>query len=522
MKSKEECREILKVIKAKKDHDGLWYFIDEILGIKIPRINVCPDHDAPFDFVCAAFFEEYQNILVVANRSGGKTIDFSILDVLNSYLYDDCETATVGAIEAQAKKCYNYVHNWNQKEPISSDVVDSLMSKTHYTNGSTIEVLTGTMSGVNAPHPQRVFIDEIELMAWNVLQEAFSMAQSKKTDKGTILAQTILTSSRKFATGPMERLLREAKERNFKVFKWCIKEVIEKHDPEMCKVSIFHDDCQGDCEKCDGYYTFSDVISAKRRLDKDTWDSQWMCKKPMAHALVYPAFDITRHVKKIEFNTSSPLHLSEDFGFASGHANVVGFWQFGSGGKKTMIGEIWVEGKTDEEIILLVEQKIEELGFVPNGTFERMMEYKKHADPKETELRGIFNKAVSSWSCPPEEPSKISIRSNKGYSVVSQTDPEIRKVSYGIPIVRRDLEQDLLCIDISCVGTIAEMSAYSNIVMADGTIKDEPAKKFDNGPDMIRYMYLNHFPYIAQVSLSKSQSKEESNTITGGIMDVIF
>ena len=524
MKSRDEFKKILKLIKDEKDKDGLWHFIKDLLGVEIPRVSVCADHDAPFDFVCAAFFAEYQNILVVANRSGGKTIDFSILDVLNSYLYDSCETATVGAIEAQAKKCYGYVQSWNERPPFKEEVVDTLMSKTNYINRSTIEVLTGTMAGVNAPHPQRVFVDEIELMAWPVLQEAFSMAQSKRVDGNVILAQTILTSSRKFATGPMERLLKEAKERGFKVFKWCIKEVIERHDPDICARSIYHDDCKGDCERSTGYYTFSDVISAKSRLDSDTWQSQWMCKKPMAQALVYPQFDLTIHVKPVRPDYGLPLHLAEDFGFAVGHANVVGFFQFGSGGKKSMIGEVWVEGKTDEEIMDLVEQKIEDLGFVPAGTVAQILQYRGVGNKlKEAEVRMKFNKVVTDWACPPEEPSKIALRQNRGYSIISQTDNEIRRVNYGIPIVRRDLEQNLFCMDVSCKGTVDEMGTYSNVVMADGTIKDEPAKRFDNGPDMIRYMYINHFPQVFSVSLAEANRKEhEERPITSGIRDMEF
>jgi hypothetical protein len=239
--------------------------------------------------------------------------------------------------------------------------------------------------------------------------------------------------------------------------------------------------------------------------------------------LVYPQFDITIHVKDLPVDKGLPLHLVEDFGFASGHADVVGFWQF-VGDKKYLIDEVWIEGKTDEQIIVLVEKKLAELGFVSWDIYDTMLRYKSSGETlREAEMRSKFNGVVSSWACPPEEPSKIQIRQDKGYSVVTQTDNEIRKISYGIPIVRRDLEQQLLFIDPKCKGTVQEMLTYSNKVMADGTIKDEPNKAYDNGPDMIRYMYINHFPNINIVSLSKANRKDDrGSTITGGIRDTVF
>ena len=495
-----EAFNLLSLIYEKQDKEGLWLFVRDFFGIKIPRKAVCPNHDAPFDFVSDVFFGKVRNALAVANRTGGKTSNFAVLDVLNSYYFDDCETATVGAIETQAIKCYKYFQSWVTNIPIFQErLVSSLMRETSFKNKSSVQILTGTMQGVNAPHPQKVFLDEFELMTWNVIQEAFSMPHSK----GDIPGQLIITSSRKFAFGPMEKMLDEAEERGFKIYRWCVMETVEKHDPVKCANSVFHEDCQGKCLECEGYLKLDDVISAKRRLDEDTWKSQWLCQKPMQTALVYPQFDVTKHVKRMEFDTGAELYLAEDFGFAQGHANVVGFWQVLPSGIAQMKDEIWIEHKTDSDIITLVEDKLVDHGFV-----------------KDKKRQDLLNKAVSVWYCPIEEPSKIELRRRVGYRVVAQADADARRVINGLPLVRKALQDKTLFFDPKCKRTIKEMSIYANKIRADGTILDEPNKKNDNGPDMVRYFFINHFP--AKQGGHFRESKSEAKTITGGIADIEF
>lgn len=515
IKDSDDALQVLKLIYKGQDKEGLWGYIKDTFGLEIPRESICEKHKAPFDFVADVFFEKVTSVIAVANRNGGKTINFALLDVLNSYLHDNCETATVGAIEEQAKKCYSYFKNWVTNIPMfASKVVDSLQSKTTWSNGSMVQILTGTIRGVNSPHPNKAFIDEVELMAWNVLQEAFSMAKSSKEIKG----QTIITSTRKFAFGPMERLLAEAITRGFEVYMWCIWETVEPyphHDPQLCAEidKLFPDMPEKVKTKTDGFYAWQDVISKRKQVDDDIWESQWICRKPSAKALVYPKFDVTINVKTLEVDRGTTVELSEDFGFAAGHANAIGFWQPKPSGEKWMIDEIWAEGKTDDEIMDLVEDKLVELGLV-------LAKYARKED--RDKYRDHYNRAVEAWYCPPEEPSKIVLRQRRGYRVITQNDPEIRKIITGIPLIRKDLSDKVLFFDPKCKGTIGEMGMYPNKVRADGTILDEPAKKYDNGPDMVRYFYINRFPPNASGSLVEANKAKQKSTVTSGVRDMIF
>ena len=210
-----DAKAVLQYAITNKDRDALWEWIVEFVGIKIPRKAICDDHCAPFDFVADYIFGEIKDAIVLANRSGGKTMDFGMLDAIMAFASDETEIATVGAIQFQAQKAYDYFKGFSQKFPFDSNIERFTMKETKCHNDSSVQVLTGPMSGVNSPHPQILFLDEIDLMQWNVLQQALSMPQSKRG----VEARTVLTSTRKFGAGPMQRLLDEAEDRGYKVYK---------------------------------------------------------------------------------------------------------------------------------------------------------------------------------------------------------------------------------------------------------------------------------------------------------------
>ena len=69
-----------------QDDDELHAFISEGLGYTIPRERFCKDegHCAPFDFIADLFFERVETAIGFANRTGGKTLNVSIVNFCNS------------------------------------------------------------------------------------------------------------------------------------------------------------------------------------------------------------------------------------------------------------------------------------------------------------------------------------------------------------------------------------------------------------------------------------------------------
>ncbi len=280
-------KDLFKVAIENKDGDQLYDLIELNLKISIPRVAVS-GHDAPFDFVRDYLFDEFNSAVVLANRSGGKTMNFGILDTIMAYISPLTEIATVGAIQAQAKKCYNYFREFSKLHPFKNNIESFTMNETKCRNKSLVQILIGTMAGVNSPHPQLVFLDEIDLMTWPILQQAFSMAQSKHG----VMSKMVLTSTRKFAGGAMQRMIEEAEERGLRKYEWNIWDVVAslpKDNPELMKEieKTFGNSLPKNIDKANGYYLWQDLIEKYKSLDQEVWETEWLCSRPGLSGVVY-------------------------------------------------------------------------------------------------------------------------------------------------------------------------------------------------------------------------------------------
>jgi hypothetical protein len=316
-------------------NDGLlWWYIWEYLGFKIPRVRICKDHGpncgsrAPFEFISDLFFEKVRNAIGFANRTGGKTTNVAILNHLDMMFKDGCEVASAGAILEQAKKVYSYFLEFHREKMLRDLYAkEPTLNKTYYTNESLLEVITGSKRGLNSPHPQKARIDEVELMDWQILQEGLSMHKSSK--KKDILAQLVLTSTRKYDTGTFQRLLEGAEEARREIYAWCIFEVLEKCYRDCDDDPVYGDCplwevCKGVARECDGFYSIDDVIDKYLSMDRETFDTQWLNKRPSREILVYGMeYDEDFHIIPPKPPGKNWLIVSAvDFGTSPGHPFV--------------------------------------------------------------------------------------------------------------------------------------------------------------------------------------------------------
>lgn len=59
-------------VEGPQTDDELHAWLLDELGLDIPRVSVCEDHDAPFTFIADLFFERTEAALLMANRGGSK------------------------------------------------------------------------------------------------------------------------------------------------------------------------------------------------------------------------------------------------------------------------------------------------------------------------------------------------------------------------------------------------------------------------------------------------------------------
>ena len=529
--TKDEHLEALKEIVANKDKDLLHTWIELNFHVNIPRVAICPDHCAPFDFVADYIFGYIDFGIVVANRSGGKTLNFGILDTLMSYYQSNTEIATVGAIQFQAQRGYEYFNQFSSNNPFASNVDSMTISKTLLKNGSKVQILTGTMSGVNSPHPQLVFLDEIDLMVWQVLQQALSMAQSK----GGVKSRTILTSTRKFTNGPMQRMIDEAGQRHAKVYMWCIWEVIEalpKNNPQLLKLihntfgtalpsglekKIYADTAKEDEEtgkvgySQSGYYSWEDVVTKYNTLDSEVWETEWICKRPGLEGVIYgQAYSDDNNLISDWINDTGEviswtplgkrgyLYLFEDYGYGEGHPDVVLFCYVPPEMDRIVIfDELYMTKQGTDEIWDMIGEKLREYDYVmPNPSLA---------------IQG----SMRGWIGDPHGLTEERDRKMKGAPMLPKVeDPKLYLVKNGIPIVRKFIQSGRLMITPKCINLRTELLSYKKAKKADGSYTDIPEKKNDHGPDALRYGLIKLFPTLAQKAFMPDTTEEELIPVT--------
>lgn len=469
-----KIRKIFFDIIAAKDKDALWLTIRQFFHIEIPREKICPDHDAPFDFIADYLFGDVDFAIVLANRSGGKTENFAVIDTILAFLYSDIEIATVGAIQFQAQRCYQYFKEFSFEYPFVENIASTTIGKTEGKNKSKVQVLTGTMSGVNSPHPQILFIDEIDLMSWPVLQQALSMPQSK----GNFSSKVVLTSTRKFAGGVMQRLIDDAPAKGYRVYQWCIWEVIQKlpeDEKELKKIKeVFAGELPDNIHKANGYYTWADAIQKKTSpMEAETWETEWLCRKPGLTGVIYGTAysdDNNLITDWTPVGKTGYLYLWEDFGFGEGHPNV--------------ICPVWIPIEYDR-VIIFDERYINNLGTdaLWRETADMLAEY-GFTMPSISGGRG----SVTGWICDPHGLTEIADRKSKGAPIMEgNPDPKMYLVQNGIVVVRKFLSSGRLMITDKCVNVRLELLSYKKKRNLDGTYSQIPDKKNDHGPDLIRY-----------------------------------
>lgn len=324
--------------------DELWDWIKEETSLEIPRVAVCDDHCAPFDFIWDAYSNKERSLLLLASREGGKTLGVSVVHFANAETKPGCEGCTFGAILPQAKRAYEHIKSFTfttdadgNKIPKPQIEGEPTRSETKWKSGSKVEIIVGTQSGVNSPHPNVVHADEIDLMEDDVWSESRNMAGSKKIPGGgRIPAQDLATSTRKSNKGLMQQIIDETEDAiekghnpPWKIYAYCVAEVAEEvpccrsvdpvkrvrrlaelgRDPsELCECDkvikgewaennprTLQSVCKGRFFRSRGWLTYEDIIGKFQQNSQAVWDAQMECRRPSAEGLYLPSFTRERY-----------------------------------------------------------------------------------------------------------------------------------------------------------------------------------------------------------------------------------
>ncbi len=514
--------------KGIKYKEVLHFYIRCFLGFYIPRYSHCKhkeenlSHTSPFEFISDMFFEKVVNAIAFANRTGGKTLSIAILNHLDMTFKKKCEVCTAGAVLKQATRSQEYLRDFHYQNDsfLAKQLLDSDPTKWRifYKNGSETEIITASYDGLNGPHPQKARIDEIELIkgGWETLQQAFSMTLPKEN----ILEQTVYSSTRKFGDAVMQRLLNKSDDHNrdfppkitpylWKIYKWCIWETVEKCTRQCKDDSKYgscpaYSKCKGKAHKVKGgWYPIKGFISKVSTMDTDTWNTEWLNKKPTGSVFVYGDYwDKDFHIIERENNKIALLEKEIyyvggiDFGTSPGHD-----WVF-----KGYILDV-------EKFKLEVEQQDDsEKPIISKIKFYLDYEYRRSGkDTLEKHVKGVkvwehyFN-GIPIFADPAAARDRIELE-----ALGVPTIEAVNAIGSGISLVKSHLqnisgEAYYYILDgyydndnPTLLSTDLEFDRYRYPKTKDGHVdKKIPFDKWNHGMDVDRYVIQSAIPYFRE------------------------
>ena len=334
------------VAQRPKNDDELHAWIVKECGFNIPRVAVCIDHQAPFDFVADAYFEREDALFQVGSRELGKTLGVSVVHYVNAETRPGCTSCTFGAIESQAERAYDHVKSFVYTKDANGMKIlkpqmagEPLRKKTEWKTGSKIEILIGSKSGVNSPHPHKVHADEVDLMDKEVFDQSRNMSSSSIVNGERIGAQDFGTSTLKSNHGLVASILTEcadAEEKGFaapwKIYRSCIFEAAQEvpncqcapeaerqarltelglHPNDLCvcdrivKGEWAEDNprtlvtvCKGKFFRSRGWMDHSDVKRKFVQNTRTTWDAEMECRRASADGLYLDGWARERYAVK--------------------------------------------------------------------------------------------------------------------------------------------------------------------------------------------------------------------------------
>jgi len=351
----------------------LYRFLYLLTGEKTVFKNICDFHQTPWDFIWESYkidLPDYKessskNIVALGPREGFKTLSEAKLIVSELLLKPNCETICMGAIREQSEKCFSYVRRYLKNSIVmESGILDKMLKRLiTLRNGSKYHQVVATVESTNGQHPQKLRIDECELIEQDVITEARMMPSGNETND----AHIAYISTRKFVDGTMQKLLERTGKDAYKFISWCYKEVSEPcpewrrgKDRKIYNVEDIHNpgetiiieayskcgecpllpSCRGDLAKSTGSIPIEDSINKFLTTDRTTWIAQKECLEPVRQNKFFPEWDRKFNIIDYEYNPHRPTDLAFDFTNGGESPTVCQIWQEDDEGNSIMFASL--------------------------------------------------------------------------------------------------------------------------------------------------------------------------------------
>ena len=339
------------LLRPCETEDELHAWVRLFTGLSVPRRPLCPEHDAPFDYLRHSYFEPASDLVVWAARGGGKTRLAALATLLDLLHKPPASVRILGGSLEQSLKMWEYL--LPDIERLAGDLllarVRESSRRIRLATGAGAAVLTQSQRAVRGLRIQKLRCDEVELFEPRIWEAAQLTTRSIRTgqtpgastsrereravvsngerDQTAPLRSRLVTdiagavealSTLHVAGGLMSRIVEQAQGSGTRVLRWCLLEVLARCEPERsCATCPLWEECRGRAKsECDGFISIDDAIRAKSRVSDQTWQAEMLCRRPSTRGRVFPAFDELVHLREYA-GEAEAIVLAIDFGFSA-------------------------------------------------------------------------------------------------------------------------------------------------------------------------------------------------------------
>jgi hypothetical protein len=308
----------------------LWKWVELYLGLRVPTRAVCAGHAAPFEYLRRAYFEPGSDLVVWAPRGGGKTSLGAAATILDLLHKPGCAVRILGGSMEQSLRMWEYL--LPHLREYARDRVEGRIGArgARLVDGGSVGAVPQSERAVRGMRVQKLRCDEVELFDPAVWRAAQLVTKTKALPPGSRFEEArgvVEAFSTMHAVGGlMEGVVEAAEGAGTPVLKWCLMEVLEKCPPAReCGSCALWEECGGRLKEAGGgFVSIEDALAMKRRVSREAWETEMLCRRPRRDGAVFRSFDVGVHVREempapgagaVEEPKREGLYCGVDFGF---------------------------------------------------------------------------------------------------------------------------------------------------------------------------------------------------------------
>lgn len=332
-------------------------------GVGLSTQSVCQGHECTAEIFACMFIDRLPIMLVHGSRGSGKSFGAALCAHLDSIMRRNHATNILGGSLAQSSQIYNALKTFDNNRPDISPFRSFAKTRAVYGNGSEIMMLAASETSVHGPHVPRLFMDEVDEIDNSIRESASGIPM----EQNGVKASTVLLSTWHRVAGPMAGLIKKASEGAFRMFTFCVFDVLERcpesrsgpklEGCESCLLKKFcHDDrhLRADglpkAKRSNGHYKIDDLIAKVNLYSLRVFESDFLCTRPRSSGVWFTEFDERVHVDEdAEYNPNYNFHVSIDPGVCTGTVWLQAHEDYLGDVEVNVFGDYYAEEKSAED-----------------------------------------------------------------------------------------------------------------------------------------------------------------------------